>query len=146
VDAPRWFGQQSGLLQDWLRVGIEEPPATSERRAQKSWEPYLEAFAHALGIASNLEAWRECGLDTNLFEPYKAAEAHCDWAETARLVWNTNAHRDFALCGTHEELAEQIQQKTELLGLDLPVLSVCAHNERQILETLEGGRLYAEQG
>ncbi|MGH7905604.1 MAG: LLM class flavin-dependent oxidoreductase [Candidatus Binataceae bacterium] len=103
-------------------------------------------FAHALGIASNREAWIECGLNPDLLEPYRHAEARCDWEETARLVWDTNAHRDFALCGTREQLAEQIKAKVDLLGLDLPVISVCAHNDRQILETLEGGRLYAEEG
>jgi alkanesulfonate monooxygenase SsuD/methylene tetrahydromethanopterin reductase-like flavin-dependent oxidoreductase (luciferase family) len=125
---------------NFCAVADRNPAAAKEAMFRHPW------FAHALGIASNPEAWRECGLDTSLFEPYRQAEARCDWAETARLVWNTNAHRDFGLCGTREELAEQIQQKTALLGLDLPVLSVCAHNERQVIETLEGGRMYAEQG
>jgi alkanesulfonate monooxygenase SsuD/methylene tetrahydromethanopterin reductase-like flavin-dependent oxidoreductase (luciferase family) len=102
-------------------------------------------FAHALGVAGGRESWEEGGLDPALYEPYRDAEATGDWATTAKLLANTNAHRAFAICGDREQVAQQIKAWVDTVGLDLPVLSMCAKNERQVIETLAAARLYAEQ-
>jgi alkanesulfonate monooxygenase SsuD/methylene tetrahydromethanopterin reductase-like flavin-dependent oxidoreductase (luciferase family) len=103
-------------------------------------------FAHALGVAAGRESWEEGGLDPKLMEPYREAETAGDWRKAAKLVANTNAHTAFGICGERESVAEQIKKWVDLVGLDLPVLSICARNDRQLIETLAAGRMYAEQG
>lgn len=117
----------------------------TERQAKEGLFSHPQ-FAHALGIAGGRENWEEGGLDPASFEPYRQAEAASDWATTAKILANTDAHRKFGICGDRESVAEQIKQWVEVVGLDLPVMSMCAKTETQIIETLAAGRLYAEQG
>jgi alkanesulfonate monooxygenase SsuD/methylene tetrahydromethanopterin reductase-like flavin-dependent oxidoreductase (luciferase family) len=103
-------------------------------------------FAHALGVAGGRESWVEGGLEPSLYDSYREAEAAKDFATTGKLLANTNAHRAFGICGTREQAAGQIKGWVDAVGLDIPVLSLCAQNEYQVMESLAAGRLYAEQG
>lgn len=117
----------------------------TEREAKETFFAHPQ-FAHALGVAAGRDSWEEGGLDPKLMEPYRQAEAAADWKKCAELMANTNAHTTFGICGEREAVAQQIQRWVDSVKLDLPVLSLCARNERQIIETLAAGRMYAEQG